>query len=65
MSIFNNQEVCVGDIIKLYPETLKVFAGHNLDLCGEAGYPLEVAAREHKLDLGRLLEELSEAIDAG
>lgn len=55
----------VGDIVRRYPTTLEILTRHDLDLCCEAGYPLEVAAREHKLDLGRLLEQLNEVIDAG
>ncbi|MGH9326915.1 MAG: hypothetical protein ACRD2B_09565, partial [Terriglobia bacterium] len=51
----------VGDVVRLCPTTLKIFARHNLDLCREAGSPLEVAARKHKLNLGRLLKELRAA----
>lgn len=65
MAVFNNQEICVGEIVRLYPETLKIFAGRNFDLCCEAGLPLEMAARIHNLDLDQLLEQLDEVIDAG
>lgn len=49
----------------LCPASLELFARHNLDLCCEAGESLEIAARKHKLDLERLMQELMEAIRAG
>ncbi len=53
----------LGDIVRLYPQTLKMVTRYNLDLCYEAGYPLAVAAQTHNLDLGRFLEELNQAIE--
>ncbi|MGH9360029.1 MAG: DUF542 domain-containing protein [Terriglobia bacterium] len=57
-------DVLVGEIVRLYPATLKVFARCNLDLCCEAGLPLGDAARKHELDPDQLLRELNEAIEA-
>lgn len=62
---FIDQDTLVGDVVRLCPTTLKVFGRLNLDLCCEAGYPLEAAARKHKLDLGPLLKELNKACRAG
>lgn len=62
---FIDQGTLVGDVIRLCPATLTVFTRHHLDLCCEAGYLLGLAAREHKLDLDRILEELNEVMSAG
>ncbi len=53
----------LGDIVRLYPPTLEILTRYDLDLCCEAGYSLEVAARAHSLDLSRFLEELNQAIE--
>lgn len=55
----------LGDIVRLCPASLGLFARHNLDLCCEAGDSLEAVARRHKLDLGRLLGEIDEAMGTG
>ena len=55
----------LGDIVRLCPASLELFARHNLDLCCEAGDSLEAVARRHNLDLGRLLGEIDEAMGTG
>lgn len=57
-------DVAVGEIVKLYPATLRVLERFKIDLCCEAGLPLSVAARQHKLDLIQLLRELNDAVGA-
>jgi len=59
-----DSDVLIGDIVRLCPATLEVFTRCNLDLCCEAGLPLGVAARKHRLDLDQFLRALNEAIEA-
>jgi len=58
-------DTLVGDLARLYPRTLEILTRHKVDLCCEAGEPLGVVARKHKLDMGRLLEEFNKAIGSG
>ncbi len=55
----------IGDIIRSYPQTLKVFEKYGLDCyeCQVADYEeLEHGAGVHKTDLAKLLKELNEVI---
>jgi len=54
----------VGDIARIWPETMKVFARYQLDLCCGGVHPLNVVAAKHQLDLEKLVQELDEAIAA-
>ncbi len=54
----------VGDIAKVWPETMKVFARYGLDLCCGGVHPLNYAAQKHGFDLQKMLQELNAAVDA-
>lgn len=59
------RDMTIGDIIRRYPRTLKVFEKYGLDCyeCQIADYEqLEHGAGVHKTDLEKLLKELNEAI---
>ncbi|WP_298267510.1 DUF1858 domain-containing protein [Geobacter sp.] len=61
------KEMTIGDIIRTYPATLKIFEKYGLDCyeCQVADYEqLEHGAGVHKTDLDLLLEELNEAISS-
>jgi len=42
----------VGDVVRIWPRTMKVFARYKLDLCCGAVHPLVFVAEKHHLDLG-------------
>ncbi|AJE03626.1 DUF1858 domain-containing protein [Geobacter pickeringii] len=61
------KDMTIGDIIRMYPVTLKVFEKHGLDCyeCQVADYEqLEHGAGVHKTDVALLLKELNEAISS-
>jgi len=63
MSVLTGKEK-VGDIARIWPETMQVFARYQLDLCCGGVHPLDVVAAKHKLDLERLVQELDDVIAA-
>ncbi|WP_298433076.1 DUF1858 domain-containing protein [Geobacter sp.] len=61
------KEMTIGEIVRAYPATLKVFEKYGLDCyeCQVADYEqLEHGAGVHKTDLVLLLKELNEAISS-
>ncbi len=54
----------VGDIARIWPETMKVFARYRLDLCCGGVHPLNFVAQKHGFSLEKILQELNAAIDA-
>ena len=61
------REMFIGDIVRLYPETLKVLEKYGLDCfeCQIADFEaLEHGANVHKVDVDVLLEELNRTIGA-
>lgn len=57
-------KLTVEEIARRFPEALKVFERHRVDLCCGGRLPLEEVARKHGLDLARILKELEAAISA-
>ena len=61
------KEMTIGEIIRAYPQTLKVFEKHGLDCyeCQVADYEeLAHGAGVHKTDVELLLKELNKAISS-
>ena len=61
------RDMHIGEIVRLYPQTLKIFEKHGLECfeCQIADFEaLEHGANVHKLDLDDLLMELNRAIGA-
>lgn len=59
------REMLIGDIIRRYPATLRIFAKYGLDCyeCQIADFEeLQHGADVHKTDLEQLLKELNEEI---
>ena len=55
-------EMKVGDIVRIWPETMKVFRSYNLNLhCGGV-HSLAYAAQKHGFDLETFLAELHAAV---
>lgn len=53
----------VHDVARQWPQTMKVFAHYNLDLCCGGMHSLEFVANKHSLDLNRILTELNSAVE--
>lgn len=59
------REMFIGEIVRLYPETMKVFEKYGLDCfeCQIADFEaLEHGANVHKVDVDVLLNELNRTI---
>ena len=59
------REMFFGEIVRLYPETMKVFEKYGLDCfeCQIADFEaLEHGANVHKVDVDVLLQELNRTI---
>jgi hybrid cluster-associated redox disulfide protein len=59
------KEMTIGEIIRLYPRTMAVFARYGLDCteCQIADFEeLAHGATVHKVDVGQLLAELNQVI---
>jgi len=54
----------VGDIARIWPGTMQVFARYRLDLCCGGAHPLEFVAQKHAFSLEKILEELNEVVQA-
>lgn len=61
------KNMTIGDIIRTYPQTLKVFEKYGLDCyeCQVADFEeLEHGAGVHRKDLEKLLQELNDTISS-
>jgi hybrid cluster-associated redox disulfide protein len=59
------KDMTIGEIVRLYPQTLEVFSRFGLDCfeCQVAEFEqLEHGAGVHKVDVDKLLEELNRMI---
>jgi iron-sulfur cluster repair protein YtfE (RIC family) len=54
------EDMKVGDIARIWPQTLKIFAHYKVDLCCGSGHTLEFIAQKHGLNLGAILEQLND-----
>ncbi|MBI3820673.1 MAG: DUF542 domain-containing protein [Planctomycetes bacterium] len=54
----------VADIVRLHPETMRIFAKYRIDLCCGGRHPLALVATKHQLPLEALLTEIDEALAA-
>ena len=51
----------INDVIKKYPQTIKVFNDHKVDSCCGGGAPIETTAKRDGVDVDGLLKALNEA----
>lgn len=51
----------INDVIKKYPQTIKVFNDHKVDSCCGGGAPIETTAKRDGVDMEGLLKALNEA----
>lgn len=62
-----SKEMTIGEIIRRYPQTLPVFEKYGLDCheCQIADFEaVEHGASVHKVDIGRLMDDLNSLINA-
>jgi regulator of cell morphogenesis and NO signaling len=55
------KEMSVNDAIRLYPSTMGVFTGYNIDSCCGGAATIAEAAERDGIPLKELLETLNEA----
>lgn len=63
-----NKEMTFNEILRAYPDTLKVLRGHNMQCFGCLGADaetLEMGAMAHGVDVDALLAELNEVVKGG
>jgi iron-sulfur cluster repair protein YtfE (RIC family) len=52
----------VGEIVRNWPETMRVFRGHNLNLQCGGTHSIGFAAEKHRFHLETFLAELNAAV---
>jgi iron-sulfur cluster repair protein YtfE (RIC family) len=52
----------INDVIRKYPETIKVFNDHKVDSCCGGGAPIETTAKRDGVDVAALLDALNAAV---
>lgn len=57
-----NPQLTVNQVVRQWPQTMKIFAQHSIDLCCGGGKTLEVAAAAHGIELAELLARLEEIV---
>ena len=60
------KEMTIGEVIRNYPETLPLFLNHGLHCVGcpiAQGETIEQAAKVHKIDLDKFLQQLNKTIE--
>ncbi len=55
----------INDVIKTYPQTIKVFNEYKVDSCCGGGAPVETTAKRDGIDVERLLKALNKAFGGG
>jgi iron-sulfur cluster repair protein YtfE (RIC family) len=53
----------VGEIVRIWPETMRVFRSYSLNLHCGAVHTLAFAAGKHGFDLEKFLAELNASVD--
>lgn len=55
-----SEQMRVGDIVRIWPQTLEILVHYRLNLGSDGACTLEFAANKYGLNLGALLEELND-----
>ena len=55
-------DMIINDIIRKYPQTIKVFNDYKVDSCCGGGAPIETTAKRDGIDVVGLLKALNEAV---
>lgn len=57
-----NGTMIINDVIRKYPETIKVFNDYKVDSCCGGGAPIETTAKRDGVDVAALLNALNAAV---
>ena len=55
-------DMIINDVIKKYPQTIKVFNDYKVDSCCGGGAPIEATAKQDRINVEVLLKSLNEAV---
>ena len=55
-------DMVINEVIKKFPQTIKVFNDYKVDSCCGGGAPIETTAKRDDIDVEGLLKALNEAI---
>lgn len=55
-------DMVINDVIRKYPQTIKVFNDHKVDSCCGGGASIETTAKRDGVDVEGLLKALNEAV---
>lgn len=55
-------DMVINDVIRKYPQTIKVFNDHKVDSCCGGGASIETTAKLDGVDVEGLLKALNEAV---
>jgi regulator of cell morphogenesis and NO signaling len=58
---FITRDMIINDVIKKYPQTIKVFNEYKVDSCCGGGAPIETTAKRDGVDVEGLLKALNNA----
>jgi len=59
------EDMTINDVIKKYPETMKVFNKHKVDSCCGGGQSIATTAAVSNADIPKLMEDLNAVINKG
>lgn len=55
------QDMIINEVIKKYPQTIRVFNEYKVDSCCGGGAPIETTAKRDGVDVEGLLKALNDA----
>ena len=56
------RNMVINEVIKKYPQTIRVFNEYKVDSCCGGGAPIETTAKRDGVDVERLIRALNEAV---
>ncbi|MDH5511016.1 MAG: DUF542 domain-containing protein [Nitrospinota bacterium] len=60
-----NEDMVINDVVRQYPQTMKVFNDHKVDSCCGGGQSIKVTAAVSNSDLAALMRDLNQAVKEG
>ncbi|MDH5638699.1 MAG: DUF542 domain-containing protein [Nitrospinota bacterium] len=59
------EEMIINDVVRQYPQTMKVFSDHKVDSCCGGGQSIKVTAAVSNSDMTALMRDLNEVAKQG
>jgi regulator of cell morphogenesis and NO signaling len=56
------RNMVINEVIKKYPQTIRVFNEYKVDSCCGGGAPIDTTAKRDGVDVEKLLRALNEAV---